>query len=188
VAEGAENRRKELRVVDEGLGRGATPANGLFSRRTRRFDRIERDLAEEGLMPLSWDHVLLALYEAPEHKLRVHELTRATSLVTRGGLTRLVARMEEAGLFRREPDPAEGRGLYAVPTEEGVEALRRTWPTYAHGIVEHFGEHLEEVEVLDRALRRVLTAGRKGWCRNKAARTCTGKPPSSGEGFYQVVQ
>lgn len=114
-------------------------------------------------MPLSWYDVLLALYEAPERKLRMHELASAI-LVTRGGLTRLVARIEKAGLLRREPDPADGRGLYAVLTEEGLEALRRTWPTYARGIVEHFGKHLndEEVEVLDRALRRVLTAARKG--------------------------
>lgn len=114
-------------------------------------------------MPLSWYDVLLALYEAPERKLRMHELASAI-LVTRGGLTRLVARIEKAGLLRREPDPADGRGLYAVLTEEGLEALRRTWPTYARGIAEHFGKHLEdeEVEVLDRALRRVLTAARKG--------------------------
>ena len=54
--------------------------------------------------------------------------------------------------------------MYAILTEEGLEALRRTWPTYARGIAEHFGKHLNdaEVEVLDRALRRVLIAARKG--------------------------
>jgi hypothetical protein len=51
------------------------------------IDRIEDDLAE--LLPLSWYDVLLALYEAPEHRLRMHELVSAI-LVTRGGLTRLV--------------------------------------------------------------------------------------------------
>ena len=53
--------------------------------------------------------MLLALYEAPEHKLRMHELASAI-MVTRGGLTRLVARVEKAGLLRREPDPVDGRG------------------------------------------------------------------------------
>ena len=163
MAEGAEKRRKELRVVDEGLeqGRNACWRNFLTAHAAA-IDRIERDLAEEGLMPLSWYDVLLALYEAPERKLRMHELASAI-LVTRGGLTRLVARIERAGLLRREPDPADGRGLYAVLTGEGLEALRRTWPTYARGIAEHFGKHLEdeEVEVLDRALRRVLSAARE---------------------------
>jgi DNA-binding MarR family transcriptional regulator len=164
MAGGAERRLRELRVVDEGLERGRNACWRTFlTAHAAAIDRIERDLAEEGLMPLSWYDVLLALYEAPERKLRMHELAHAI-LVTRGGLTRLVARIEGAGLLRREPDPSDGRGLYAVLTEEGLEALRRTWPTYARGIAEHFGKHLtdEEVEILDRALRRVLLAARKG--------------------------
>lgn len=78
-------------------------------------------------------------------------------------LTRLVARIEAAGLLRREPDPADKRGLYASLTNEGLQALRITWPAYARAIAEHFGRYLtdEEVEVLDRALCRVLTAGRE---------------------------
>src|SRR5215210_8424217 len=141
-----------LRVVDEGLGRERNACWRVFlAAHAAAIGRIERDLAEEVLMPLSWYDVLFALYEAPDHKLRMNELARAI-LVTRGGLTRLVARIEKAGLLRREPDPADGRGSYAVLDEEGLVALRRTWPTYARGIAEHFGEHLsdEEVEVLYR--------------------------------------
>lgn len=127
------------------------------------IEKIERDLAEAEVLPLSWYDVLLALYEAPDHKLRMHELAGAI-LVTRGGLTRLVARIERTGFLSREPDPADGRGLHAVLTGEGLEALRSTWPVYAGGIAEHFGRHLtdEEVEVLDRALRRMLAAAREG--------------------------
>jgi DNA-binding MarR family transcriptional regulator len=164
MAEEVKKRRRELRVVDEGLEQRRNACWRTFlAAHAAAIDRIERDLTEEGLMPLSWYDVLLALYEAPERKLRMHELARAI-LVTRGGLTRLVARIEEAGFLRREPDPTDGRGLYAVLIEEGLEALRRTWPTYARGIAEHFGKHLndEEVEVLDRALRRVLTAACNG--------------------------
>jgi DNA-binding MarR family transcriptional regulator len=147
--------------VDEGLGRVAC-WRVFLAARAAAIDRIERDLTEEGLMPLSWYDVLLALYEAPDHKLRMRELARAI-LITRGGLTRLVNRIEKAGLLSREADPADGRGSYAVLGEEGLEALRKTWPTYAHGIAEHFGNHLsdEEVEVLERALRRVLNAARE---------------------------
>jgi len=89
----------------------------------------------------------------------MHELASAI-LVSRGGLTRLVARIEKAGLLRREPDPEDGRGLYAALTARGIEALRTTWPIYARGIAEHFGQHLtdEEVEVLDRAFSRILGA------------------------------
>ncbi len=160
VAEGVEKRRKELRVVDEGLEQGRNVAWRTFlTAYAVAIDRIERDLSEEGLMPLSWYDVLLALYEAPGRRLRMHELASAI-LVTRGGLTRLVARIEGAGLLRREPDPADGRGLYAVLAEEGLEALRRTWPTYARGIAEHFGRHLTdgETRLLTEALSKVLAA------------------------------
>ncbi len=163
MAGGAERRRRELRVVDEGLEQGRNACWRTFlAAHAAAIDRIERDLAEEGLMPLSWYDVLLALYEAPERKLRMHELARAI-LVTRGGLTRLVARIEKAGLLRREPDPADGRGLFAVLTDEGLEALRKTWPTYARGIAEHFGRHLsdEETQVMTEALGRVLAAARE---------------------------
>jgi DNA-binding MarR family transcriptional regulator len=155
--------RRRLPTVDEGLEQGRNACWRTFlTAHAAAIDRIEQDLDMRGLMPLSWYDVLLALYEAPGSKLRMHELASAI-LVTRGGLTRLVARIEKAGLLRREPDPSDGRGLYAVLTEEGLEALRRTWPTYARGIAEHFGKHLtdEEVEILDRALRRVLSAARE---------------------------
>ena len=92
----------------------------------------------------------------------MHELAGAI-LVTRGGLTRLVARIEAEGVLRREPDPADGRGLFAVLTDEGLEALRRTWPAYARAIAEHFGRHLsdEEARVLTGVLSRVSAANRE---------------------------
>src|SRR5690349_540805 len=51
-----------------------------------------------------------------------------------------------AGLLRREPDPTDRRGAFAVLTEEGYAALRQTWPAYARGIQEHFARYLNEVE------------------------------------------
>lgn len=158
-----EKSRKRLPVVEEGLKqRRNTLWRAFLTAHAVAIDRIEDDLSGAGVLPLSWYDVLLVLYEAPEGKLRMHELASAI-LVTRGGLTRLVARIEKAGLLRREPDPADGRGLYAAITGEGLEALRSTWPVYARGIAEHFGRHLsdEEVEVLDRVLCRVSAAAQE---------------------------
>lgn len=151
-----------MRVVSEGLEQERNVAWRTFlTAHAAAIDRIERDLAGADVLPLSWYDVLLALYEAPDCKLRMRELASAI-LVTRGGLTRLVARIERAGFLRREPDPADGRGLFAVLTNEGMEALRRTWPVYARGIADHFGSHLtdEETRVLTEALSRVLAAAR----------------------------
>ena len=121
---------------------------------------IERELAAQRFVPLTWYDVLVALWEAPEHRLRLHELARAVVL-SRSGLTRLVDRLEGAGLLRREPCADDRRGVYAVLTPEGEATLRRTWPVYARGIVAHFSRHLsdDEARTLAEALGRVWVAG-----------------------------
>ena len=121
------------------------------------IEQIERELAEAGLPPLGWYDVLLELSVAPNCRLRMHELARAVVL-SRSGLTRLVDRLEKAGLLRREPDPADRRGSFAVLTDEGTAIRERMWPVYARGIAEHFGKHLEdeEAKTLTRALKRVI--------------------------------
>src|SRR5438876_5389866 len=44
------------------------------------IDIIERELIEAGYLPLSEYDVLLALLEAPDHRLRMHELAREVVL------------------------------------------------------------------------------------------------------------
>ena len=131
---------------------------GLLNAHAAVVALIERDLAraEGALLPLTWYDVLLALVEAPEHRLRLHELARRVVL-SRSGLTRLVDRLEAAGLLRREPDPVDRRGAFAVLTDEGRSALRRTWPAYAAGIMEHFARHPteDEARVVAAVLERV---------------------------------
>jgi DNA-binding MarR family transcriptional regulator len=123
--------------------------------------RIERDLARAGadLVPLSWYDVLIELFENPDHRLRQRDLARSVVL-TRSGISRLIARLEAAGLVRREPNPTDRRGDLVVLTDAGHAALRRTWPAYAHGIAEHFARHLrpDEAPVLTAALERVRAA------------------------------
>ena len=125
-------------------------------------EKIERALLEAELPPLGWYDVLLELSVAPDRRLRMHELARAVVL-SRSGLTRLVDRLEKAGLLVREPDPSDRRGAFAVLTDEGRDMLRQMWPVYATGIAEHFGAHVsdEEAQVLTEALSRVLVADRE---------------------------
>lgn len=115
--------------------------------------KIERDLAANWLIPLTWYDVLFTLSGARNHKLRLSELAEQVFL-SRSGLTRLVNRLEAAGLLRREACATDRRGAYAVLTSEGHEALRKTWPTYARGIASHFAHHVTEEEA--RTIRSVL--------------------------------
>ncbi|MGH7573249.1 MAG: MarR family winged helix-turn-helix transcriptional regulator [Gemmatimonadota bacterium] len=119
----------------------------------RIVEAIERDLSESGTLPLSWYDVLVALYEAPERRLRMHELAAAV-LLSPSGLSRLVDRLEARGLLERRPCSEDRRCQFAVLTEPGLDALRRAWPTYAAGIAGHFGERLSDAEV--EALREIL--------------------------------
>jgi DNA-binding MarR family transcriptional regulator len=125
------------------------------------IDAIERDLREAGLISLTWYDVLIELAEARDQRLRLHELARAVVL-SRSGLTRLVDRIEAAGLLRREACAEDRRGAYAVLTPAGSAALRAAWPVYARGIASHFACHLSatDARTLDAALGRALAAAR----------------------------
>lgn len=122
--------------------------------------RIEQDLQVAGLPPLGWYDVLWALNSSPARRLRIHELVDKVVL-SRTGLSRLVDRIEAAGLLRREPVPGDRRGAYAAITDDGVEMLRRIWPVYALGIRERFLAQLEgDAAPLRAALERVAAAAR----------------------------
>jgi DNA-binding MarR family transcriptional regulator len=71
----------------------------------------------------------------------------ASSLtVSRGGLTKLADRLEDAGLIRREAAEDDRRGLYAVVTPAGEQMLKRMWPVYAKVLREAFVAPIREDE------------------------------------------
>jgi len=122
---------------------------------------LEHELVAERGLPLSRYDVLLNLAEAPDSRLRMQELS-ASVLLSKSGLSRLVDRMVEAGLVRRERCEDDRRGWFAVLTDQGRSALRRAAPVHLRGIEEHFTRHLEpeEVEAMTAALKRVVAAAR----------------------------
>src|SRR5215469_6089949 len=123
------------------------------------IDRIDHDLAAAERLPLSSYDVLIELYEAPERRLRMHELAERVVL-SRSGLTRLVDRLEAEGFLVRDRSGTDRRGAYAVITEQGIAALRRTWPVYARGILRYFAQWLtlEEAQLLESAFGGILQA------------------------------
>jgi DNA-binding MarR family transcriptional regulator len=125
-------------------------------------ERIDHDLVATERLPLSSYDVLIELYEAPEHRLRMYELAERVVL-SRSGLTRLVDRLEAEGFLTRDRCGTDRRGAYAVLTEQGMAALRRAWPVYARGISQYFAQWLtpEEAQVLRLALERIVEASSK---------------------------
>jgi DNA-binding MarR family transcriptional regulator len=78
--------------------------------------------------------------------MRMNELAD-TLLVSRGGATRLVARLEEAGLVERVIPPDDRRATYAVITPKGYEALERGTPVFKEAVAKHYLEYLDDHEL-----------------------------------------
>jgi DNA-binding MarR family transcriptional regulator len=117
-------------------------------------EQVERELVAAGLPPLGWYDVLTELDKAGG-KLRIHELADAV-ILSRSGLSRLLDRLESAGLLRREPCEDDRRGAYAVITESGRETLADMWPVYERCLAEHIGPQVNAADA--RAIRRALEA------------------------------
>ncbi|MEM7771284.1 MAG: MarR family transcriptional regulator [Cyanobacteria bacterium P01_E01_bin.6] len=109
------------------------------------MEHIEQDLAAATLPPLSWYDVLFVLSESPGQKRRLHEIAEAV-LLSRSNTTRLVNRLESAGLLTREQCSGDRRGAFAVITDDGLSMLERMWVVYEAGIVNYFAQHLDASE------------------------------------------
>lgn len=119
---------------------------------------VERALREAELPPLPWYDVLWSLRRSPDRRLRMSALAEAVTL-SRGGLTKLVDRIETAGLLRREACTTDRRGYDAVLTDEGNEMLRRMWPVYSGVLRRRVVSALTvtDAEVLAQTLGRLAT-------------------------------
>jgi DNA-binding MarR family transcriptional regulator len=129
---------------------------GVLNAHAALVGSVEAALAEAGLPPLAWYDVLWALRRAHDRRLRMAELAASLTL-SRGGLTKLADRLEDAGLLRRELAEDDGRGLYAAITAAGEDMLRRMWPVYAAVLRDSFvgAVSAEEAEAIAAGLGRV---------------------------------
>ena len=105
----------------------------------------ERDLVEREGFSMAWLDVLAQLYDASGNGLRMQELEER-SLFTRSGLTRLVDRIEAAGLVRREPVPGDRRGVRVVLTPEGRRRHDNAFVQHMRVIEREFGGRLTPAE------------------------------------------
>ncbi|WP_458078469.1 MarR family winged helix-turn-helix transcriptional regulator [Streptomyces sp. EMB26] len=85
-------------------------------------DRHERVYAPFGISRGEFD-VLATLRRAGEpYTLSPRQLS-ATLMITTGGMTGRLDKLERAGLLRRSPDPHDRRGLQVTLTEEGLRLI-----------------------------------------------------------------
>ncbi|MFI5974920.1 MarR family winged helix-turn-helix transcriptional regulator [Streptomyces sp. NPDC051452] len=85
-------------------------------------DRMEKAYEPYGISRGEFD-VLATLRRAGEpHTLSPRQLS-ATLMLTTGGMTGRLDKLERAGLLRRSPDPHDRRGLQVTLTEEGLRVI-----------------------------------------------------------------
>jgi DNA-binding MarR family transcriptional regulator len=119
--------------------------------------RIEAELKAADLPPLSWYDILLELGRAEDGRLRPLELERRT-LLAQYNASRLIDRMEKAGLVERLPHPEDGRGQLVAITPGGRALQKRIWKLYGPAIERYVGAKLQPSEVaeLGRLLEKLI--------------------------------
>jgi DNA-binding MarR family transcriptional regulator len=131
----------------------------LVAAHGRLAQQVGRDLVAATALQLSAYNVLRVLQDSPGYRLRLGELAAAL-LLTPSGATRVVRRLERAGLLRREGHAKDGRGAYAVMTDPGRKEWRRARVAFARIVAKHFASHLTdaEAEALNAILGRFVAA------------------------------
>jgi MarR family transcriptional regulator, 2-MHQ and catechol-resistance regulon repressor len=76
--------------------------------------------------------VLVALSGAPEATLTCSEIAEKT-LITKGGITGILDKLEARGLVRRTPSRDDRRSILVRLTPKGVEFFRKFYPELVRG-------------------------------------------------------
>jgi DNA-binding MarR family transcriptional regulator len=119
-------------------------------------ERIQRALAAADLPPLSWFEVLSAIERSPTGRPRMSELAEWLTL-SRGGITKLVDRLVEAGYLERVSCTEDRRGLQAELTEAGAKMLAEMRCVYEAAVERHLGMLSEEQAALVTAALQGVT-------------------------------
>ncbi len=117
---------------------------------------LDRRLDDEHRMRVTEFDVLITLDNAPGRRLRMTDLADAVMLSS-GGLTRLVGRLEQRGFVARIQDETDARAFHATLTADGARRLAEARITHDAVIAELVSAHLSAsgVAELERALGRV---------------------------------
>ena len=107
--------------------------------------RLARSLAqrleEDCSMPLAWFEVLLQL-RRESGPLKMNQVADAIVHST-GGTTRLIDRLEEAGLVERQMCASDRRAIYVGLTDEGQRRLSEALLVHVTYLDEHLASRLD---------------------------------------------
>lgn len=94
---------------------------------------------------LSTYDTLLHVYEAGPEGIRMTDLSDRL-VVSKSGLTTMVDRLEERGLLRRIPDPADRRAIRVAITDEGYRLFRSAAKVHMASVEDNFSKQVTDDE------------------------------------------
>ena len=134
---------------------------GRFSRLTHHIaSEMGATFAQHGLNAAGFD-VLATLRRSPPHALSAGELM-ASMMITSGTMTNRIDQLAKAGLVCRITDPDDARKAVVQLTRKGFNLIDKAIADHVEtqkSLLTHLTS--DEVETLDRLLRKLLVAARK---------------------------
>jgi DNA-binding MarR family transcriptional regulator len=130
---------------------------------------LDRRLTQDLGISLAWFELLIQLHTAPLGRRRLLDLSQRL-VVSKASITKLVDRVERAGLVRREVSETDRRAVYAALTDSGRAVLAKALPLQVANVRECFSGVLDEAE--QAALTEILG--------KVAARLRENPPPDAG--------
>ncbi|MBN6812823.1 MarR family transcriptional regulator [Kocuria indica] len=104
--------------------------------------RIEERLKHHGCSLMDYQ-LLLLLYSAPEHRMRMGELAHRL-IFSPSRLSYQIGVLGKRGWVERRRVECDGRGFEAVLTAEGLRAFRALRPAHARDVQELFFSALQD--------------------------------------------
>lgn len=114
----------------------------------------DRQLQQDAGIPAAYYAILVTLSEAPDQRMRMSALAEATD-GSQSRLSHAVSRLEERGWVERSRCPSDGRGWYAVLTDEGAKALAEAAPGHVACVRDSLFDVLDTDQ--QRTLREIAT-------------------------------
>ncbi len=121
----------------------------LVRTHTRLWETVETQMRSQyGLTMARYD--VLAHLQIAGGRLGLSDLASAIAL-SPSGLSKLLDRMDAAGLIHREPDPDDGRAAFATITAQGRKLVRRARKGHHTLLQQAFGSALNDRDIADLA-------------------------------------
>jgi DNA-binding MarR family transcriptional regulator len=117
----------------------------LLETNARLSRRLGLRLEETCDLPLAWFEVLLQLRTSPDGRLKMNQIADAIVHST-GGTTRLIDRLEGAGLVERRLCPSDRRAIHVAITELGNARLDAALDVHLEYLEENLTSRLSDAE------------------------------------------